>query len=63
MLAYIADNIAFMRREAQGEESSWTPKPLPRPNDAEDKQEQQDVMNTVHDGLLAMMAGGDLPTN
>lgn len=63
ILAYIADNVAFMRREAQGEESSWQPDPLPRPNDADDKQEKQDVMNLVHDGLIAMMSGADAPTD
>jgi hypothetical protein len=61
MLALLVDHVAFMRREAQGEDSSWTPKPLPRPNDGEEQQEQQEVMNTVHDGLMAMMSGATAP--
>lgn len=56
LLAFIADQITFMRREAQGEESTWSPKQFPRPNDAENRAEKQEVMDTVHDGLLSMMA-------
>ena len=61
ILAMIADQLTFMRREAQGEESTWNPKPLPRPNDAELQQEAQEVMHTVHDGLMAMMSGAAPP--
>jgi hypothetical protein len=61
LLAYIADQITFARREAQGEDSTWTPRPLPRPNEGDLKQEEQEVMSTVHDGLLAMMSGAPVP--
>lgn len=57
VLADIADNLRFMRREAQGDNSDWNPKPLPRPGEADQSQEQQEAMNAVHDGLLAMMTG------
>lgn len=61
ILAYIADQITFARREAQGEDSTWNPQPLPRPNEGNLRQEEQEIMSTVHDGLLAMMSGGPPP--
>lgn len=61
MLAYLIDQVTFTRREAQSSESTWSPKPFPRPDDGEEEQEKQQIMSSVHDGLLALMSGSEPP--
>ncbi|MGH3439978.1 MAG: hypothetical protein ACRDRN_26485 [Sciscionella sp.] len=55
ILAYIADNAAFARREQQGEDSTWSPTSLPRPGDDEVRDEGREDIRAVHDLLFASL--------
>lgn len=56
VLAYAADQITMARREQQGPDSTWEPKPLPRPNDADHKEAARAASRAVHDVIFASIA-------
>jgi len=55
IMAYLADNVAFLRADAQkigGVENPMKPERLPRPGDEETVENAREVSKSLHDHLL-----------